>query len=200
MNFLEIVMNEFMYKLLTLLVFLFGCSVEPTPVVPAIVVPVVKEVSTIQYNVFSYELMERALAEDKLLLIYFHDKYCEPARHMHLTLADPQVIRVINEHYIFASVNVLENNNIGMFDAFRDIFSLRGLPNTFIMTVTKEHNWPVAEIVGYKDPDRYASLLLFISSKLNPDEELTYEIGNYDLTFGPDDYQYCKPYDIRDES
>lgn len=107
--------------------------------------------SSIQH-INSYEQgIEKAKKENKQALLFVYSTYCPWCKKMEkTTLQDEEVIKVINEKYIFIAVNQDK-------DSFPEKFIPYGVPTTYLIDPIKEEK--IFTMKGYKSADSFLDRL-----------------------------------------
>jgi len=128
----------------------------------AIEAPQYKEIKWIDATeIGAKELIEKSAVEDKVILMFFHTKYCGYCKKMaEETFKDQEVINMVSENFIPVFVDVDEHPDMA------DGFGIEAYPTYWFGRARMDANGEVdqensskAKISGYYPPEDYMKIL-----------------------------------------
>ncbi|MCU7939328.1 MAG: thioredoxin domain-containing protein [gamma proteobacterium symbiont of Bathyaustriella thionipta] len=101
---------------------------------------------TIKWHEWSNDTFELAREENKLVLLDIGAQWCQFCKKMEaVTYKDPDVIKIINDHYIAIKADIEESGDVQM------LYSSFGVPGTIILNADRDE---LNKRLGYIAPQQ----------------------------------------------
>ena len=135
-------------------------------------------------NINFDSLVKQAKSQDKLVMVFFHMEYC-PWCHkiINESLSDKNLQKVISKYYIYVDINtqtpgkIIYNKKEYSKNKFANKFNIYVYPTTIMF----DNNNIVQNIVGYRNKNKYSSLIKYVGTKSYKNMDIKEFIANEDF-------------------